>query len=773
MAIPGGTKTDQSYGASHSLMCINHIPVENMRVVIRVEFNEPMTDHVVINNYRMRMTIPTIKYALKWRARAVIILAHFGDPRGKRDSDLSLKTICDEMATLLGETVIFVPRTVGKDVMTTINVVHPGSILMLENLRFHAEEDQGGYMAMPDCRLRPMDMLNNPTRYIPGGFQAEVNAQYCEELSRLGDIFVNDAFAALHLDHASITGNFRPTRVCGFLVKNELKYLAKLLNYPRRKFLVILGGVNFDDKMDILPGIFREVDSLILAGKMACLFLKVEHGLKTGQMTFTKHQQQRAREMIKLAAYYKCRIHYPVDLTVSQDNKLDKLKQVSISEGIPNGYNFVDIGNLSASMFTRIIKRKNMIFWMGTTGNGQIDYERSGTKPLMEALSSVTHDPEKAAMTIIGGRGLSQIVEKYDPDHEAFTHLTTGGRTALELIAKRHVVGLEPLLPRPGKRPLSLLGPNEFLEFRDAVVMLRCDLDLPMDDGVPLNAFPLQHLVETIKFIQKKGVQAIILVSERGHPDGRHVDALSMEEIKPLLEELLEQPVLWNPEVLTPGEDNPAAGVAKGSIMLAENIGFHPEEAGFMLTESGERVPVSHEQTNAFRAHLNKIADVFVNESFGSVHRAFSSVVGIARKPRLAGINLKKQIYDYVDIRRQLDGSFLLIMGAEVVDELMYRLLLLYGALDIVDSVFLCGHMAAAFQSAAVTSPFKELRDAQILIPRIVHKARLKKVTLAQVTDHYASKDPSNPEEETKVVLVEASLPKGFIRCDMGPASMA
>ncbi|GFS11911.1 phosphoglycerate kinase [Elysia marginata] len=738
MAILGGARSGQSYGASHSLLCINHVRVENTRVVIRVEFNEPMTDSVITNNYRMRMTIPTIK----------VILFQ----------------------------VIFVPRTVGKDVMTTINVVHPGSVLMVENVRFHPEEEQG-FMTIPDGCLQPMEMLTTAARYLPAGYAAEMNAQFCEELSRLGDIYVNDAFGALHLDHASITGNFRPTRVCGFLVKNELKYLAKLLNYPNRKFLVILGGTKLEDKLNLLPGIFKEADSLILAGTMACLFLKVEHGLKTGDLNFNKKLQDRAREMVKLAAYHKCRMHYPVDLAVSQEGPAgEKLKQTTklLMEAVysvthdPEKAAMTIIGGRGLSQIVEQYDPEHEAFTHLTTGT----VYNETTKLLMEAVYSVTHDPEKAAMTIIGGRGLSQIVEQYDPEHEAFTHLTTGGRTALELLASRHVVGLNPLLPKPGKRPLSLLGTQDYTEFRDAIVLVRCDLDLPMDDGVPLNTFPLQHLVETVKYIQKKGATAVILVSQRGHPDGQVIESLSLLEIKPILENIFDQPVLWKPDALSPDGENPTSGVQKGAIILAENIGFQPAEAGFMTTETGLRVPVSHEDINAFRGHLRVVADVFVNESFATIHRAYSSVVGISRKPCISGQGLKKQIYDYIDIRRQMDGNFLLILGAEVVEEIFPQLLLLYHVLETVDSVFLCGQVSAVFHSGAANSSVKQYRDAQLLIPRILHKSRLNKVTLTHVTDTYAAKDPSDPDEDPRVVHVDSSVPRGYTRCDMGPTSV-
>ncbi|GFN89454.1 phosphoglycerate kinase [Plakobranchus ocellatus] len=692
MIIPGGTKPGVSYGASHSLLCINHIPIENLKVLVRVEFNEPMTnDYTVSNNYRMRMTIPTIKYALKWRARAVIVLAHFRDPQGRRDPELSLKPICDEMSNLLGET----------------------------NVRFSAEEEHG-FLHLQDGRTQRLDLLKNPSQVLPSGYTAETNSQFCEQLSRLGDIFVNDAFAALHLDHASITGNLRPTRVCGFLVKNELKYLAKLLNYPQRKFLVILGGTNIEEKLDLIPGILKEADSLILAGTMAILFLKVEYGLKTGRMAFTEKLQNWARSMIEIASYYKCRFHYPVDLAVSTEPDGKTTKQVSVSEGIPDGYLFVDIGELSASMFTRIIKRKSMIFWTGTTGNGRLEYEKSCTKQLMDALHTVTHDPEKGAVTIVGGRGLSQIVEKYDPEHESFTHLTTGGRTALQLLAKRHVIGLDILLPKPGKRPLSLMGVTDYNEFRDAVVIVRCDLDLPLDpdEDLTVDTYPLQPLVETIKYIQKQKAKAVVLISQRGNPMGEVDESLSLEPIRPLLETLLDQNVIWAPNALILDEDTHINNVEKGDVILTENVGFHPEETGYMKTEGGTWIPVSHEDIAKFRTRLRLLGGVFVNESFASLHRPYSSVVGIHQRPCLAGLNLKKQVYDYVDIRRQLDGDTLLIMGCELYDDIFHYFMILYNALDIVEQVFLCGNMAAAFRSASSYSSVKEFRDAHLVIPR-------------------------------------------------------
>ncbi|CAL1533237.1 unnamed protein product [Lymnaea stagnalis] len=763
------------------LLCINDVPLEDKRILIRVDFDVPSNKaNNIANDYRIRMTIPTIKYALRSRAKAVIIMAHYGAPRGKKVTEMTLKPICDALASLLGQTVLFLPETVGKSVDTALSQMHPGSVVMLENLRFNMGEE--GFGEVKSGILRTVENVKATPENL---------AQFCENLSNIGDVYVNDAFACLHQDHSSLIGYYGNPRVCGFLVKNELKYMAKVFNNLKRKFLVIFGGRASRDKLLLLLDLMKEADNIIIAGELASLFLKLDLGMSIGKYSFDSRTEDIARAVIELAPYYKCKLHYPVDLWIANTEDSSNAKLHSITKPIPEGMSVVDVGDLSASMFTRIVRKSNIILWVGAIGLAHMEQFSKATRIVLDAIKDVTSDPEKEVISIVCGRSSSESVHKYSPTLEGITHLSTGGITVLKLLTERKLTALDYLSCKPLTKPPNVLTPDSG-EFAEQRVLIKADLDLPIEDGQVKDTFPLRHLVPLIKYLQRKGARAITLMGYRGDPKGKVNEEFSLLPLKEALESVLDQPVVFIPDGVSDIADVTIRSQETGRVLLLENTRFHPEEEG--IKDAPEKynlkIKVSYDGMNEFRNKLTSLGDVFINESFESLYQTHSSVVGLKHKTRFAGPTLKKDITRYIELKNTMERPLLAIFGGDEVHQHMKSIMKL---LDVVNDLIVCGNVAfsfLAYEDGTKLGQSPVDKAAMELIPKILKKARYNGVTIHLPTDFVVAESlkyippESEPEDQdedappppqlprTEVVTVAQGIPKTQTAFDIGPATI-
>lgn len=409
--------------SSFKKLSIENINLNNKKVLIRSDLNVPMDKFIIKDNRRIVGVLPTIKYALEQGASSVILISHLGRPKGKKIESLSLREIVRELSTLIDQEILFLSETVGSEVTEICQSLSLGSISVLENLRFHAEEEGKGE-----------DEFGNhikPSKELVKNFRSQ--------LSELGDIFINDAFGTSHRAHSSIIGIQIPQRASGFLMKKELTYLGKALEKPKRPLLAIIGGAKIKDKIQLIMNMLGKVNGIIIVGGMAFSFLKQE-GMKIGNSLYDNYSPKIVPKIIAKAKENGVSINFPVDFICG--NKFSSDAQTKIctkEEGIPDGWMGLDCGKKSIEIFSSVILKSKTILWNGPPGVFEFDIFSNCTKLMLEAVKEAT---TKGAISIIGGGDTSSAVKKFNGENSV-SHISTGGGASLEFLEGKCLPGLD------------------------------------------------------------------------------------------------------------------------------------------------------------------------------------------------------------------------------------------------------------------------------------------------------------------------------------------
>ena len=350
-----------------SITYIDHIDLKGKRVFIRVDFNVPLSDDKkVSDDTRIKAALPTINYAIEKESK-IILASHLGRPKGKIVNDMSLKPVADHLSSLLNKKVNFVPDTIGEMVQNEISSLKEKDVILLENLRFYPGEEK-----------------NDP--------------EFSKQLASLCDIYINDAFGAVHRAHASTVGMVRYVKEkgAGFLIKKELKYLGEALSNPKRPFVAMLGGAKVSDKIGVIENLLTKVDKLLIGGGMAYTFLKAQ-GVEIGNSLLETDKIGLAKNLLKKANQNGIEVLLPEDHLIAK--KVDakaETKAISNKE-IPSGWMGVDIGEKTIEKFSFIIKEAKTVFWNGPMGIFEIEAFSRGTMMIAKALA------ESNAISIVGG----------------------------------------------------------------------------------------------------------------------------------------------------------------------------------------------------------------------------------------------------------------------------------------------------------------------------------------------------------------------------------
>ncbi|MBD3409506.1 MAG: phosphoglycerate kinase [Ignavibacteriales bacterium] len=390
---------------------IESIELKGKKVLVRVDFNVPLDENQnVTNDKRVVASLPTIKKIVE-SGGAAVLMSHLGRPKGERKPEMSLKPVAQKLSELIGKEVKMAPDCVGEEVEKMAAALNAGEILLLENLRFHAEETK-----------------NDP--------------DFAAKLAKLGDVYVNDAFGSAHRAHASTEGVTKHMDVCvaGYLMKKELDYLGGALADPRRPFTAILGGAKISGKIDVITHLMDKVDTLIIGGGMAYTFFKAQ-GKEIGTSLLEEEKLDLAKELLQKLESSKSKFLLPVDIVVAPEFKEDAPAEVVSIDDIPADKMGLDIGPKTRELFREEIVKSKTVVWNGPTGVFEFDRFAEGTFAVADALVEAT---EKGAATIIGGGDSASAIAKAKKQDKV-SHVSTGGGASLEFLEGKELPGVAAL----------------------------------------------------------------------------------------------------------------------------------------------------------------------------------------------------------------------------------------------------------------------------------------------------------------------------------------
>ncbi|KAF7242057.1 Phosphoglycerate kinase [Varanus komodoensis] len=408
-------------------LTLDKVDVKGKRVVMRVDFNVPMKNNSITNNQRIKAAVPSIKHCLDHEAKSVVLMSHLGRPDGVPMPDkYSLEPVAAELKTLLGRDVLFLKDCVGPEVEKACASPAAGSVILLENLRFHVEEEGKG-----------KDASGNKIK----ADSAKVDA-FRASLSKLGDVYINDAFGTAHRAHSSMVGVNLPQKAAGFLMKKELDYFAKALENPVRPFLAILGGAKVQDKIQLINNLLDKVNEMIIGGGMAFTFLKVLNNMEIGNSLFDEEGSKIVKDLMAKAEKNNVKITLPVDfVTADKFDENANTGQATIASGIPAGWMGLDCGPESVKKFVEVVGRAKLIVWNGPVGVFEWDKFAKGTKALMDSVVGATG---KGTISIIGGGDTATCCAKWNTEDKV-SHVSTGGGASLELLEGKVLPGVAAL----------------------------------------------------------------------------------------------------------------------------------------------------------------------------------------------------------------------------------------------------------------------------------------------------------------------------------------
>ena len=385
---------------------IRDIDIKGKKVLVRVDFNVPLNETGVGDDTRIRAALPTIQYLLDGGA-AVILCSHLGRPKGGPDPKYSLRPVAEHLSSLIGKPVKFSSDCIGPEAKEAAEELKPGEVLMLENTRFHAEEEKN-------------------------------DVEMARQLASLADLYVNDAFGTAHRAHASTEGvtHFLPA-AAGFLLEKEIKYLGQVMANPQRPFVAIMGGAKISDKIGVIKNLLTRADAILIGGGMANTFMKAQ-GLAVADSLVEDDSLGIARALFEEAGG---KIHLPVDMVVANQFAADAESKTLKVQDVPDGWRILDIGPETVKAFRAIIATARTVVWNGPMGVFEFPKFAEGTFGVAKAVA------DSAAVSVIGG-GESVAAIQQSGLADKITHISTGGGASLEMLEGLELPGVAALLDK-------------------------------------------------------------------------------------------------------------------------------------------------------------------------------------------------------------------------------------------------------------------------------------------------------------------------------------
>jgi len=387
---------------------IDDFNLKGKRALIRVDFNVPLNDkQEITDDSRIKATISTIK-AIIDQGGSAVLMSHLGRPKGKADAKFSLKPIAKRLSELLGQQVKFASDCIGDEAFDISANLKPGEVLLLENLRFYEEEKKG-------------------------------DDEFAKKLAKHGEVYVNDAFGTAHRAHAStaIIAKYVEEKMFGYIMKNELASLEKVLNNPKRPFTAVLGGAKVSGKIEVIDNILEKADNVIIGGGMMFTFIKALGG-KIGDSMVEDDLMETAKKAIEKAKSKNIRLQLPLDTIIADKFANDANTKISPVDNIPEGWMGLDIGEESIKKFDNILMESKTILWNGPMGVFEMPNFEKGTVSIAESIAKAT---KEGAFSLVGGGDSVAAVNKYNYD-EQVSRVSTGGGAMLEYVEGKKLPGI-------------------------------------------------------------------------------------------------------------------------------------------------------------------------------------------------------------------------------------------------------------------------------------------------------------------------------------------
>ena len=393
-----------------SKLGVEDLELKRKRALIRVDFNVPLDGKQITDDTRIKAVLPTVNYVIEHGGK-VILMSHLGRPKGEAAPEFSLEPVAKRLGKLLGKDVIMAPDCVGEEVEAIVSRMKEGDVVLLENLRFHAEEEE-----------------NDP--------------DFAKRLAELADVYINDAFGAAHRAHASTAGvtKYVPQAAAGLLMQKEIKYIGQAVENPERPFMAILGGVKVSDKIGVIENLMKKADAIIIGGAMAYTFLKAQ-GIRVGNSLVEDDKLDLAREILRKSLDNDVPLYLPIDHVIADKFAADANVRVVKRGGIPDGWEGMDIGPATVEKYKGVLEGAKTIVWNGPVGVFEFDAFAKGSFAIAKILA------ESDATTIIGGGDCVAAVQK-SGYADKITHISTGGGASLEFMEGKELPGIAALSDR-------------------------------------------------------------------------------------------------------------------------------------------------------------------------------------------------------------------------------------------------------------------------------------------------------------------------------------
>jgi phosphoglycerate kinase len=393
-------------------LSIKDLPIKDKKILMRVDFNVPLDKQgKITDDSRIEAALPTIRYVLD-HGGSLVLMSHLGRPEGKFIKEMSLKPCAERLSELLGKKVLMADDCIGPQVEKMVQALQSGQVLMLENLRFHLSEEHPA-----------------------------TEPKFVENLAKLGDFYVNDAFGAAHREHAStftIANYFPEKAAAGLLLEKEIEFLGGALKHPKRPFCAIVGGAKISTKCGVIEALMKKADAVLIGGGMAYTFFKAQ-GIPIGNSIHEDNFLDKAKELLSLSGKGRGRLILPKDIVISDKAKEGaNFKVIEIAKGIPDGFEGVDIGPETVQLFAGALRKASTIVWNGPVGVFEVPQFSKGTNAIAHILAELN------ATTIVGGGDSVSAVQSSGIANK-ISHLSTGGGASLEYIEFGKLPGIETL----------------------------------------------------------------------------------------------------------------------------------------------------------------------------------------------------------------------------------------------------------------------------------------------------------------------------------------